>query len=246
MNIRGNHDRRRAGPSTLVALDVLLLMMILVLALHTIMVSRLSVVGPVAKYQREFWRERANELCVEPNQTPSMPELAADADPLRKLAFLKQLTSYSQTVWRLYEECGERKLVITEELLRFKVDKHNQFEAKPNPEEAFTKIRNYADKNIQSHNQIYIMGHTDDTDEPDYNYQLSYRRALEIAMVIQRHLSNAGKEPGKDYALYPVGLGESQLLARKADDNLTVWRAKCRRIELVFRNLRGGQQNSKQ
>ncbi len=238
MDTRENHDRRRAGASSLVVLDVLLLLMILATAVHTIVVSRMRVLGPVTKFQQDFWQRRANELCS--GQVPLIPELPPNADSLQQMAFLDQLSPVSQKIWDRYQECLEPvTVVIDEELLHFKVDRYDQFESDPEP--AFAKIRAYVDQNLKTHSQVYILGHTDDTFTDEYNYLLSYRRALYVAMVIQRHLAASKLQQGRNYALYPSGMGKAQPLARQANEGIEAWRTRCRRIELSFRSARSGQ-----
>jgi len=172
MNTRGDQNRRRLGPSMLVVLDVLLLLMILATAIHTIVVSRMRTLGPATKFQNEFWQQRTNELCVDRDQLGPAPSLSAGADPLEQLTFLGQLTPYSQKVWELYQSCQEPiTREITEDLLHFKVDKFNEFEADTNVTAALRTIRAYVDESLATRrNQIYILGHTDDTADDKYNY----------------------------------------------------------------------------
>jgi len=62
----------------------------------------------------------------------------------------------------------------------------------------------------------------------------AYRRARTIAGVVEAHLKARGFQVGRAYALYPIGMGKTQLLPKNGlsvDD----WRKACRRIELSFR-----------
>ena len=244
MNISESQNRRRSAPSMLIVLDVLLLLMILATAVHTIIVSRMRVLGPATQAQSEFWQQRANELCVGRKQIPAAPTLRLNADPLEQLAFLAELMPYSQKVWELYQGCQEPiTREITEDLLHFKVNRFNEFEADTDVQAAFKTIRTYVDESLLTRrNQIYVMGHTDDTADDKYNYDLSYQRALYIAEGIQKYLAASGKQAGRDYAIYPVGMGKSQLKEQQSREPQDKWRTRCRRIELSFRSLRGGGQ----
>jgi outer membrane protein OmpA-like peptidoglycan-associated protein len=96
------------------------------------------------------------------------------------------------------------------------------------------------DQYINTHTQVYILGHTDDVVKPEnetYNNELSYRRALEVSQVVERHLASLGKHRGTDYQLFTIGMGKAQLLTRDAKEDLDHWRTNCRRIELQFRSL---------
>lgn len=229
--------RRRAGRSFLVVLDVLLLLMVLGAAAQTQAARTLQSLGPVARDMHAFWDQRMSELCGGERAAPTLPPLGTS--PAAHLALLARLTPIAAEVWRLHESCQEpRTIVISEDLLHFRVNRHDEFEADPRP--AFDRIAECVDQNVGGRSQIYIFGHTDDTYTTEYNDLLSYRRALEIAAVVRRHLDSRGLDPGAGYALYPVGMGESQLLPRNPGENLASWRTRCRRIELSFRSPRRG------
>ncbi len=231
-------ERRGVGAYIIVTIDVLALVVVLGAVLYTLSASALRVLRPAAEEQRIFWGRLATQLCVPPSQVPALPPLAADAGVIGQLAFLSEMRNVSATIWRIYEGCQEpRTVVINEDLLHFKVDEYQVFEAPPGP--AFRKICAYVDANLDSHNQIYVSGHTDDTYTEDYNFELSYKRALTVAKVIRDHLAARNLQPGRDYDLYPLGMGESQLLSARAGENKTAWRTRCRRIELSFRSSRG-------
>jgi outer membrane protein OmpA-like peptidoglycan-associated protein len=225
-----------------IVLDVLLLFLILAIAIHAIVVKRLSDVAPAVQSQVSFWQKRSSELCGDPNQRPALMMPSDSSDPLDQLKLLAVINDFSATVWKKYESCQEPISVnIPENLLHFKVDKFNEYVGDSEP--GFAKIEENVDKYIDSHTQIYIVGHTDDTGSDEHNYELSYQRALQISVFIQEHLR--GKERGKDYEIYPVGMGRARLLPQDANETQVDWRTRCRRIELQFRSLSRADQPQK-
>jgi len=227
-------------PSAVVLIDVLLLLLMLGAAIHTQTSGHLRVVIPVMRDQVAFWRQRAADLCTDPGPLPALPPAEA-TDPSRQLALLSQLPSFSSTVWRTYVGCQEpRTVVIDEELLHFKVDSYDSFETDPEP--GYEKIRGYVDLHVRARNRVYVIGHCDDTYTDEYNYLLSYRRALQVAGVIRAHLLAEGRRPGSDFVLLPIGMGKSQLLERRPGEALEAWRTRCRRVEISFRTGRTARQ----
>ena len=185
MNERQN--RRRAGTSPVIVLDVLLLFLILAIAIHAIVMKRLGGLKPTVQSQIAFWQERSSELCGDSSQRPTLPVLSDSSDPLEQLKSLAAVNDFSATVWEKYESCQEPISVnIPENLLHFKVNKFDEYVGDSEP--GFTKIQENVDKHIESHTQIYVVGHTDDTGTEKLNYDLSYQRALHIAAFIQKHL----------------------------------------------------------
>jgi len=234
MRTRQSSDRRRRGFSMLILVDIGLLLAVLVVAAHTFIASRLQTLGPAARYQQTFWQARADELC-EREGVPRLPPLPADGDATDQLAFLDGLTGVSNRIWQMHQNCEEpRSIVLPEDLLHFRVDKYDEYETSPEP--AFATIRNAVNEHLKARNQIYVLGHTDDTATDQHNYELSYKRALEVARVIERHLTGTLRlKARQDFALYPVGLGESQLLGLANREEVGRWRTRCRRIEISFR-----------
>jgi len=72
--------------------------------------------------------------------------------------------------------------------------------------------------------KLYVVGHTDNVGDPDYNFDLSRRRA---EAVVQALVENYGIDAGR---LAPMGVG---LLAPIASNDTEEGRAKNRRVELV-------------
>ncbi len=101
---------------------------------------------------------------------------------------------------------------------------------------AIKKIKSWVDSHTNSRN-IFIRGHADETGDDNYNYILSYRRALFVANIIKEHLNAKNLKQGVDYHLNIEGLGESRPVAKKAGENQNEWWARCRRIELAFQKI---------
>jgi outer membrane protein OmpA-like peptidoglycan-associated protein len=230
-------SKRRASASVIVIFDVVLMLFTVGSLLYTYTASGMQLVPEIATYQTAFWERRASELCVEQDQRPRLMPLPANADPVTQLARLAGQTDQYEKIWAMYEGCQEPKMeTINEDLLHFKVNKYDDFESDPSP--GFQTIRSFVDQYVKSHQLIYVIGHTDDTFTDEYNYLLSYRRALRITDEIKSHLTRERLQAGKDYMLYPVGMGKSQLVPQVAGESVDDWRKRCRRIEIYFRSSR--------
>ena len=237
MNAFRRVSRRRAGPSMIVVADLSLMIFALGSLMYRYTASGMSYVPEIAADQRTFWEQRASELCAPPGPALQHQPLSEDADEVTQLAYLREMIPRNHQVWDLYKSCQEPRMVtIDEDLLHFKVDKYDAFES--NPEAGFKKIRDYVDQNVDTHNLIYVVGHTDDTFTDEYNYLLSYRRALRVVEEIQHHLANRGRHSGAHYTVSPVGMGESQLVEKQPGESTEAWRRRCRRIEIYFRSSR--------
>ncbi len=189
----------------------------------------------LSRSQLAFWTKRAQELCGPREQHPMAPSLASPGSPGEALDTLTAVAAYGEQVWQHYVGCQEpRTVVINEELLHFKVDKSDQFEADPTP--ALQTIMAYVEKNLPTHKHMYVIGHTDDQADERYNDFLSYRRALYVVDKMRRALRERGLVEGIDYTLYPLGMGKYQLLPRSTTESLEEYRTRCRRIELSFRS----------
>jgi hypothetical protein len=234
MSVLRRGDRRRA-PSTLVLLDLALLGVMFWAAYHTYVAFGLARVDAVALSQDAFWSARVAEMldarCRE--ATDLTASKVRGADQVQRLVDLHGLLREREMLWRVYAKCQEPKtFVVPEDLLHFRVNMDAAFEG--NPEPGFQAIRRYVDENVESRRAIFILGHTDDTFTDRYNNELSYRRARTIAGVIEDHLAAKGLKAGKDFAIYPIGMGKTQLLPPNPAD-VDGWRKACRRIELSFR-----------
>jgi outer membrane protein OmpA-like peptidoglycan-associated protein len=186
--------------------------------------------------QMAFWESRVRELCGNQYRLPVSPSHLQDqAAPADWLRYLRELDDYRKKIWELYIECQEPKtVIINEELLHFRVNRFDDFESDPTP--GLKKILDYVDTNRRTHGHIYVIGHTDDQADHRYNDHLSYRRALYVVDKVRAHLQSQQLVEGKDYTLYPLGMGEYQLLTRGTTESLDDWRKRCRRIELSFRS----------
>lgn len=234
MSVLRTRDRRRA-PSKLFLLDFALLGAIFWAAYHTYVSIGLGQVYAVSTEHDRFWADRVadmqQERCEEADKMHALPALHDDA--VKTLVNLRALAPRRDELWRAYTDCQEPKtFLVDEELLHFKVDKDAEFEG--DPERGFQAIRRYVDEQVASRRAIFVLGHTDDSFTDQYNNELSYRRARTVAGLIEAHLAIKGLRPGKDFAIYPIGMGETQLLPREGRDE-EAWRKACRRIELSFR-----------
>jgi outer membrane protein OmpA-like peptidoglycan-associated protein len=165
-----------------------------------------------------------------------LPTLAKDADPLEQFNSLKTLNEVSAQVWTEHEKCQEPiSKPISEAVLHFKSGKFNEYEG--NEETGYAQIYKYVEQYIESHNQIYVIGHTDIRKDDAYNYQLSYDRALEVSTKIEKYLSSRDKKRGRDYQIHAIGMGKSQLLDPKPGETENEWLTRCRRLKLEFRRL---------
>ncbi len=227
-------SRRRSTASVIVVFDVLLMLFTVGSLMYTYMASGMAHVPEITGSQMAFWERRASELCVEPDKRPRLKWPPADADPIIQLAFLNDQAAQYQKIWELYKGCQEPKSEsIPEDVLHFKVDKYDEFES--DPATGFQTIRSYVDQYIKTHKLIYVVGHTDETFTDEYNNLLSYRRALRVVDEIKNHLTRRRLQAGKDYSIYPVGMGEMQLLKPKSSEGLAEWHKRCRRIDIDFR-----------
>ena len=190
-----------------------------------------------------FWTARARELCEPP---PPVPQFYCEDDYLSELDELDnmaELARFQQAVWQIYEACKEESLVnIPESLLHFTSDRYDSFHphmTEREVEEAFEKIMMYVDEHVfgKKQRKIYVRGHCDDLDTREYNYLLSFNRAYYVSMKIMEHLTKRGYREGEDYLLYMEGMGESRLLPKEEDENISSWRSRCRRIELAFQKM---------
>jgi outer membrane protein OmpA-like peptidoglycan-associated protein len=227
--------RRGTGAYLILALDLVLLVIVLGVVMQTLTSRAIGKLAPVIQDQQRHWSELAMEPCVANQSPPAVPALAPGASAWDHIEVLLELRRIGPQIWSLYKGCREpRTEVINEELLHFRVNKFDEFETDPEP--AYAKIRDFVDQNLAVRNQIYITGFTDDTFTDQYNFELSYRRALHVMNIIRQHLDAKGLTPGTSYRIYPLGMGRSQLLSRNHGENIDSWRRRCRRIELSFRS----------
>lgn len=244
MDVNERRSRRRAKASTLVIVDLVLLLLILGAAVHTAFFKSVRGLDEALQGQRSFLQGRADKLCGE--VVPSAPYVPAL--PEEQLTFLPRLTQFADHVWREYDKCQQPiEKPIPESLLHFKTnqpaadttdtdDEDAIYEPDTNTGKAYRTIYGYVDENIGQRNQIYVLGHTDERGDEPLNYGLSYRRALKITNIIRRHLAAAGKVEGRDYTIYPVGMGEAKPVGRQPGQDTLGWYKDCRRIELIFRS----------
>jgi outer membrane protein OmpA-like peptidoglycan-associated protein len=219
----------------LLVVDVLILVIVLGVVLQTLTTRAIAALRPAAVWEHNHWEELAAFPCVAEQKPPAVPGLAAGADAPEAIAALVKLGGVGARIWKLYSDCQEpRTEVINEDLLHFQFNKHDEFEAPPEP--AYAKINAYVDQHIALRNYIYVTGHTDDIGGEDYNFALSHRRAVHIMHIIKSHLDSMGKKEGVDYVIFPLGMGFSQTLKRGDGQSEEDWRRQCRRIELSFRS----------
>lgn len=186
----------------------------------------------LAQTLRSFWEMRERELCVQERPVP--PDPPDSADPSQLMIYLDQLTAFGERVWELYLLCQEKTVVIGEDLLHFKVDRDDKFES--DPTRGFRIINSYLDANVRTHPNVYIVGHTDETAGDEYNEKLSYRRASFVATKTRQYLRGIGLKEGRDFVLYPVGMGEKQPVKPVAGESRADFLRRCRRIEIQFRS----------
>jgi len=162
---------------------------------------------------------------------------------LEQFKALTDLNIFVGKVWEEYKRCLEPiSKPIPESLLHFKSGRFDEYEK--NEKAGYAQIFMYVDQFIGTHNQIYVIGHTDvrspytDIRKGDaYNYQLSYDRALEVSTKIEEYLSARGKKRGPDYQIHAIGMGRSELLDQKPGEAVDDWLTSCRRLKLEFRRL---------
>ena len=227
--------RRGAVAYMILAGDVLALVFVLGVVLQALTARAIGALAPVTAEQQSHWQELADAPCVAAQSPPRVPALQSGSWGL--ISTLVGIGRVAPRIWSLYTDCQEPiTLIITEDLLHFKVNMYDQFESPEEP--AYAKIRNYVDQNLAVRSDIYISGHTDDTFTDEYNFELSYKRALHVMAVIRSHLDSKNLTPGSSYRIFPLGMGKSQLLEKKRDESMDAWRRRCRRIELSFRSRR--------
>jgi outer membrane protein OmpA-like peptidoglycan-associated protein len=234
MNLRS--DRRGAGSFLILGVDFILLLLVLGVVLHTLTTIVMSKLAKGYEIEQKHWSEIAADPCVATLSPPVVPALRKDADPEEVVQNLIKLQQAEPTLWKLYQGCQEpQTLVISEDLLHFKVNKFDDFESPPQP--AYEKICSYVTDNLkQMRTQVYVRGFTDDTFTDEYNFELSYRRALHVMGVIQQScLSSSRVSPGTKLRIFPIGMGRSELLQQQPGEDAETWRRRCRRIELSFR-----------
>ena len=74
--------------------------------------------------------------------------------------------------------------------------------------------------------KLTIIGHTDDTSDDAYNLTLGQNRAaFVVAELVKRGIPADMMEARSE--------GEKKLLPRRTGENLDIYRARCRRVELV-------------
>lgn len=231
-------ERRGRIAYVILAADVVVLVVVLGLVLQAITTHAIATLGPVAVEQQRHWGELAADPCVAAQSPPVVPKIQPGVGAWGYIANLVAINRIAPGIWTLYTDCQEPITeVITEDLLHFKVNMYDKFESPPEP--AYAKICSYVDKNLPVRSDIYIVGHTDDTFTDEYNFELSYKRALHVMAIVRSHLDTKGLNPGVAYRIFPLGMGKSQLLKRNAGESLDDWRRRCRRIELSFRSRRG-------
>ena len=226
----------------LLALDFLVLLLVVGLVAFMQSAKSLQVASQFADSQHRFMTARAAGLCADMGPIPEVPRLPASDDPVQRLLFLQDLIPVQERIWKRNQECQEpRTVVITEDLLHFQYNRHDRFEG--DWQRGLNTVVSIVDQSIRERKMIYVIGHTDKRGGDVFNYELSYRRALYIAMEIRRHLESRGLHQGTDYQLYPFGMGKSQPAERLSGEGDETWWTKCRRIELSFRGERnpGGQ-----
>jgi outer membrane protein OmpA-like peptidoglycan-associated protein len=223
------------GAYLFLVIDVLFLVIVLGVVLQTLTTRALGALRPPAIWAHNHWTELAAYPCVAAQHPPAIPVLAEGASVQEAIATLVSLGKVESKIWKLYSDCQEpRTEVISEDLLHFRFNAYDQFEAPPEP--AYAKINGYVDQNLALRNQIYVTGHTDDIGGEDYNFALSHKRAVQIMRVIKAHLEELKKKEGEDYIIYPLGMGYSQKLKQDDGESGDDWRRRCRRIEISFRS----------
>ena len=228
-------QRRGAGSFLILGIDFILLLLVLGVVLHTLTTIVMSKLAKGYEIEQKHWSEIAADPCVATLSPPAVPALSKGADPEEVVQNLIKLQLAEPTLWKLYQGCQEpQTFVISEDLLHFKVNKFDDFEAPPQP--AYDKICSYVKDNLlRMRNQVYIRGFTDDTFTDEYNFELSYRRALHVMGVIRGCLDSNGLSPGAKLRIFPIGMGRSELLQQRQGEDIDDWRRRCRRIELSFR-----------
>lgn len=237
-------EGRLTGFSRIVIFDGLFFLLLVAVTLLSSHARALSMLRPIAMAESGFWRERFGELC-ESDGVPVPPDLSRDAEEGAQIMVLRRLwgtavfpraAGLADSLWAAHLRCvGPVVVVINEDLLRFAFNEFDRFVPGTNPEGGFERICGYVDENIRIRNEVYVLGHTDDVGDEEYNYILSYRRAMRVSSEIRSHLGRRGLVQGRDYLLYSVGMGESRLLPRDRGSSIDDWQSRCRRIELSFR-----------
>jgi outer membrane protein OmpA-like peptidoglycan-associated protein len=229
-----DRSRRRAGLSPLVVVDVILLLLVFGVVLLTQTAASLSAVEPAVNFQRRFWDSRAKELCAGSPPAPALPAAPA-GDPISQLGVLARIAPLIEATWTSYANCLEPATVtISEDLLHFKFNRFDEFEDPPDA--AYRLILDQVQRNLTTHSEVYIFGHTDVQGPEANNNRLSYQRARHVADVIEQDLVKRGLGRQRGYNLYPVGRGISAVLPRLAGEDDEDWYKRCRRIEISFRS----------
>ncbi|WP_295439220.1 hypothetical protein [uncultured Thiodictyon sp.] len=206
-------------------------------------VKGLMLRGEVTRVVR-FWQERAKELCPLQEEVPTPPTLPATAGLGDLLLFGQAAQRYGLEVWALHDKCVEsKKVVIGEDLLRFQYDRSDAFNmTEAAVEQAKQRIRELVDnaRTEGGFRQIFVEGHCDPKGGEDYNYQLSFMRALYVAGIIREHLKarQLNEGPGKDFELHVLGYSFQRPLARTDGEAEADWHSRLRRIEIGFRRSR--------
>jgi outer membrane protein OmpA-like peptidoglycan-associated protein len=187
---------------------------------------------------RGFWNERAAELCV---PAPEPPPRSRAGSMFEWIDSLEVVRTYRDVVWQRYSDCvDERVVVIPEELLRFKFDRADAFDMRPEAlDQAKDRIRRLVDDN-PDRRRIYIRGHTDRVGTDEHNYVLSSKRAWYVGQVVLEHLRGKGLDSGRDFELIPEGLGKTRPVDRIAGESDEAFDRRCRRIQVAFQRLRPG------
>ncbi|MGA1867470.1 MAG: OmpA family protein [bacterium] len=188
--------------------------------------------------QTDFWQRRIEKLCEKPQRELRLNEIRFDDSPNGYIEAFIELGNYYCLVLDLYDKCTEERVeVIDENLLRFKFDRYDEFDMDPQDLKcAKEKIKQLVDR-YGSYRKIQIRGHCDQRGGDEYNYLLSFRRALYVGNVIKIHLKKQGLIEGKDYFISLIGFGKSRLLPKAEGEEEEHYYSRCRRIELAFQRL---------
>nr|VFJ60427.1 MAG: OmpA family protein [Candidatus Kentron sp. DK] len=188
--------------------------------------------------QLAFWDAQKANLCKLDRELPASPQFPINASLGEYLAAGRELATYRNRIWKLHALCIEsKKEVIGEDLLKFKYDRYNAFDMTSEAVMvAKDRIRRLVDKHHEFRN-IYVEGHCDPQGGDEYNYRLSFMRALYVSGIIRRHLDAQGLEEGGDYFLHIIGYSKRRPLPRKPGEPEAAWYSRLRRIELGFQRI---------
>ena len=114
--------------------------------------------------------------------------------------------------------------MVFEEVTLFDFDKAD---LKPEGKEQIRKYREEVRADMSRADKIKITGYTDSTGAPDYNRQLSLRRA----QAVRDHLVSLGADPSK---MEVAGAGAANPVA---DNKTREGRTKNRRVEVEIAGL---------